>query len=63
VAVTNVAAGDMAILYLSKQGYGTVDQIRAWDTPQFLDALEYEEIEAAISRHLTWKARQHGGSN
>lgn len=48
----------MAVLYLSKQGYGTPAQIRDWDTTDFLDALEYEAIENAIGRHMRWKAEQ-----
>jgi hypothetical protein len=48
----------MAALYLAKQGYGTPGQIREWDSPEFLDALEYESIENAIGRHLRWKAEQ-----
>jgi hypothetical protein len=48
----------MAVLYLSKQGYGTPEQIRQWDTEDFLDACEYEAIDSAIGRHLRWKAEQ-----
>ena len=48
----------MAVLYLAKNGYGSVNEILEWDTPQFLDALEYEAIENAITRHLRWKAEQ-----
>lgn len=48
----------MAVLYLAKQGYGSVGEIREWDTPELLDALEYEAIDNAIARHLRWKAEQ-----
>jgi hypothetical protein len=48
----------MAIYYLAKQGYGTVNDIRGWDTPEFLDALEYEAIGNAIDRHHQWKSEQ-----
>lgn len=48
----------MAVFYLAKQGYGSVEQIESWDTPRFLNALEYEAIENAITRHLSWKAEQ-----
>ena len=44
--------------YLSKQGYGTLAEIRDLDTSDFLDLLEYEAIENAITRHLQWKAEQ-----
>lgn len=58
ISKTNLTDDTMAVLYLSKQGYGTPQQIQEWDTPEFLDALEYEAIENAISRHLQWKAEQ-----
>lgn len=48
----------MAVLYLAKQGYGTPADIREWDTPDLLDALEYEAIGNAIDRHLRWQAEQ-----
>jgi hypothetical protein len=48
----------MSILYLVKNGYGSVLEIRDWDTEQFLDALEYESIGNAITRHFHWKSEQ-----
>ena len=48
----------MAMFYLAKQGYGSLKEIREWDTPELLDALEYEAIDNAIGRHLRWKAEQ-----
>jgi hypothetical protein len=51
----------MAVVYLSKQGYGTVSQIRDLDTKDFLDLMEYEAIENAIERHLRWKAENNRG--
>jgi hypothetical protein len=48
----------MAIFYLAKNGYGSVNEIEDWDTDKFLDALEYEAIDNAIARHLRWKAEQ-----
>ena len=48
----------MAIFYLAKQGYGSVNEIVNWDSDRFLDALEYEAIDNAIGRHLRWKAEQ-----
>lgn len=48
----------MAIFYLAKQGYGSVSEVQEWDTPQFLDALEYEAVDNAIARHLRWKSEQ-----
>ena len=34
----------MTIFYLAKLGYGSVDEIENWDSPRFLDVLEYENI-------------------
>lgn len=58
MAVTNLDDYSMAVLYLAKQGYGTPQQIKEWDTPEFLDALEYEAIGNAIERHIRWKAEK-----
>jgi len=48
----------MAILHLASNGYGSVSEIKEWDTPMFLDALEYSAIGNAITRHYQWKAEQ-----
>jgi len=39
------------VLLLVKKGYGTIQDIEALDTPQFLDALEYENILSDIESH------------
>ncbi len=39
------------IFMLAKQGYGTVNEINEWDTPQLLDAIEFERIHNDIQRH------------
>jgi len=44
------------VLFLVKSGYGSLTEIKEWDTKQFLDALEYEAIDNAIARYLQWKA-------
>lgn len=36
---------------LSKAGYGSLAEIEAWDTDQFLDAIEFEQISADIQAH------------
>lgn len=36
---------------LAKAGYGSVAEIETWDTDQFLDALEFEQITADIQAH------------
>ena len=48
---TNISIEDMAVFYLSKIGYGSVDEILIWDTPLFLDALEFENIQSAFIKH------------
>lgn len=58
IAETNVSDEDMAMFYLAKQGYGSVAEVEEWDTPRFLDALEYEEIMNAIERYRIDEARR-----
>jgi len=48
----------MAMMYLAKQGYGTLAEIRDLDTEDFLNLMEYEAIDNAIGRHMRWKAEQ-----
>lgn len=51
----------MAVLALCKAGYGTVREIEEWDTDQFLDAIEYEQIAADIQAHKMEEARNGRG--
>jgi len=41
----------MTIFYLSKQGYGSIVEIRELDTTEFLDLVEFEQITKAIEQH------------
>lgn len=41
----------MTIFFLSKKGYGSIDEIEDWDTTRFLDAVEYERIIHNIEKH------------
>jgi len=41
----------MTIFYLAKQGYGSIKEIRAMDTKEFLDLVEYEQISQSIERY------------
>ena len=41
----------MAMFSLSKAGYGSLAEIEQWDTDQFLDAIEFEQITADIQAH------------
>lgn len=36
---------------LVKAGYGNLAQVEAMDTPEFLDAIEFEQITADIQAH------------
>lgn len=36
---------------LAKAGYGSLAEIETWDTPEFLDAIEFEQIAADIQAH------------
>ena len=47
----------MTIFFLARKGYGTIAEIRGWDTPQFLDAVEYESIIADVENHLMQQAK------
>lgn len=42
----------MSIMALAKKGYGTIADIEAMDTPQFLDLVEYEHICCDIEWHM-----------
>lgn len=42
---------------LSKAGYGSLAEIENWDTEQFLDAIEFEQISADIQAHKMGEAR------
>lgn len=43
---------------LAKAGYGSVAEIEAWDTDQFFDAIEFENITADI---MAYKMRNPDG--
>lgn len=47
----------MTIFFLSKKGYGSIEHIETWDTPRFLDVLEYERIMMNIEKHQYEKER------
>lgn len=50
----------MAMFALAKAGYGSLAEIEAWDTDQFLDAIEFEQISADIQAHKIEVARNGG---
>jgi len=48
----------MAMFALVKAGYGSLAEIEAMDTPEFLDAIEFEQITADIQ---AYKSRNPDG--
>lgn len=60
VISTNVSDYTMTVFFLVKKGYGSRAEIEAWDTPEFLDAVEYESILNDIEEHEKTKAKQGG---
>jgi len=40
----------MTIFMLASMGFGTVAEIGQWDTPQFLDAVEFASIRRDIEQ-------------
>ena len=58
IAKTNLSDDDAMIFYLSKQGYGSILELNKFDTPEFLDLVEFEEITNAIESHHTRESRR-----
>lgn len=50
----------MTLMHLAKQGYATLPQLWEMDTPEILDLIEYENIQADIHEYLEWEARNDG---
>jgi len=44
-------------LFLTKQGYGSLKEIKEMDTPEFLDCLEYEKIHRTIEAQYIKEAQ------
>lgn len=55
---TNLSDYDFSVFYLSKSGYGSLAEIEALDTHQFLNLIEYESILNAIEHYETKKATE-----
>lgn len=49
-----------ACLFLVRKGVGSLKEVQDLDTSEFLDCLEYLEIESAIEKHLIEEARNNG---
>jgi hypothetical protein len=47
-------------LYLVKAGYGSLREVEEFDSKEFLDCLEYEEIKNAIESHQIEEASNNG---
>ena len=46
-----------ACLFLVSKGFGSLKEIQELDTPEFLDCLEYMEIQSAVEAHLMDEAQ------
>lgn len=57
---TNLSDYDFSVFYLSKAGYGSIIEIEGWDTPQFLNLIEYETILNSIEHYEMKKAGDKG---
>jgi len=51
----------MTLMHLARRGYGTLREMQQLDTPEVLDLIEFENIQADIEDFLVWEA-QHGNS-
>lgn len=48
---TNLSDYMRQVCFLAKQGYGSISEIKSFDTPDFLDLLEYEYIAYVVTKH------------
>ena len=51
MAFTNVTDPDATVFALARKGYGTVNELAEWDTPEILDLVEFEQIQQDIERY------------
>jgi hypothetical protein len=51
----------MILMQLARRGYGTLREMQQLDTPEVLDLIEFENIQADIEEHLMWEARNGDG--
>ena len=54
---SNISDDDMTLMHLARQGYGSLMELRQLDTPDVLDLIEYENIQADVQEYLEWEAR------
>jgi len=52
IEYTNLTPDEMTEHTLVRAGYGTFAEVRAMDTRDYYNAIEYTQIENAIHRHL-----------
>jgi len=52
-----VSDDDATIFHLARKGYGSVAEIEQWDTPCFLDAVEFEQIQNDIELYHIQQSR------
>lgn len=54
---SNISDDDMTLMHLARQGYGSLTELRQLDTPDVMDLIEYENIQADVQEYLEWEAR------
>lgn len=50
----------MSMFALAKAGYGSLAEIESWDTDQYLDAIEFEQMSADIQARRIEVAKNGG---
>lgn len=50
----------MAVLMLTRRGYGSMAELMQMDTPEIMDAIEFEQMANAIEAHETREAKNNG---
>lgn len=58
---SNIDETDMILMQLARRGYGTLREMQQLDTPEVLDLIEFENIQADIEEYLIWEARNSDG--
>jgi hypothetical protein len=54
---------DQTTFHLAKQGYGSLRELRDLDTPEFLDLVEFENINSQIESYMMTRGAKNGRSH
>lgn len=55
IKFTNLSDDKFALCYLCKKGFGTLEELEALDTDDFLDLIEFENISQDIENYYIQK--------